>query len=313
MYYPNKQFLMNNKHPERILCFGEMLWDVFPGDEKIGGAPLNVAYHLNRLGLPATLVSRVGDDDRGMRILAFMKEKHLPADFIQLDSTHSTGSVLADVSNAAEVQYTIVNDVAWDHIEMHSSIYELAASSGFLVFGSLAARSATSKKTLFTLLEHPFTRILDLNLRPPFYSRELASALLGKADIVKLNMGELEILSEWLDLSGPPFDRLQKLSETLPAQIILLTMGPAGAAMMRDGRYAQVRGIPVRVANTVGSGDGFLAGFIKGLLSGWEDRRILQYGNALGALIASRDGACPCYGLQDLDELSSEFQSRKFK
>jgi fructokinase len=307
MYYPNKQFLMSDKHSERIICFGEVLWDVFAGDEKIGGAPLNVAYHLTRLGLSATLVSRVGNDDRGMRVLAFMKENHLPADFIQPDSVHSTGSVLADISNAADVQYTIVNDVAWDHIEMRPSMGELASSSGFLVFGSLAARSVTSKETLFALLEHPFTRILDLNLRAPFYSRELAGVLLGKADIVKLNTQELEILAGWLDLPGSPFERLQKLSETLPAQIILLTMGAAGAAMMRGGRYTHVPGTPVDVADTVGSGDGFLAGFIKGLLAGWEDRRILQYANGLGAFIASRDGACPPYQLQDIPGLSENF------
>jgi fructokinase len=307
MFYPNKQFLMSNERPERIICFGEVLWDVFPGDEKIGGAPLNVAYHLTRLGLPATLVSRIGDDDRGRRILAFMKEKHLPVDFIQRDCAHSTGSVLADVSNAAEVQYTIVDDVAWDHIEMCPPIYELASSSRFLVFGSLAARHGTSKKTLFTLLEQPFIRVLDLNLRPPFYTRELVGALLGKADIVKLNMQELEILSGWLDLPEPPFDRLQKLSEILPAQIVLLTMGAAGAAMMRDGRYTHMPAVPVGVANTVGSGDGFLAAFIRGLLSGWEDRRILNFGNALGAFIASQDSACPDYRPQDVPGLSENF------
>ncbi|WP_312512228.1 PfkB family carbohydrate kinase [Chryseobacterium culicis] len=47
----------------KAVCFGEVLWDIFPGEQKrIGGAPFNVAYHLSRMGIEVDMISRIGDD-----------------------------------------------------------------------------------------------------------------------------------------------------------------------------------------------------------------------------------------------------------
>ena len=60
---------------KNIICFGEVLWDVFPKGKKIGGAPLNVALRLSALGLQTTLVSKVGKDDLGEELLDFLQSK----------------------------------------------------------------------------------------------------------------------------------------------------------------------------------------------------------------------------------------------
>jgi fructokinase len=294
---------MHTETTQPVLCFGEVLWDIFPDSERIGGAPLNVAYHLQRIGLSATLVSRVGKDRHGGGILDFLKEAGLSGAHIQQDEAHETGKVIADVSDIHHVRYRFIDEAAWDFIAMEGSLRELASTGALLVYGSLVCRKPVSRQTLFTLLDYPFTKILDLNLRPPFYSRELVMALLEKADVVKLNTEELDIIGNWLELPGSLRERMEALAKALDAGTIIVTLGAGGSAILHRGIYTRADGFPARVVDTVGSGDAFLAAYIRGRLAGWDDRRILQYGNALGALVASRAGACPVYGSRQIDDL----------
>lgn len=57
-----------------VVCFGEVLWDIFPNHEKIGGAPLNVATRLQSLENTISVISRVGADSYGDKILDFLRK-----------------------------------------------------------------------------------------------------------------------------------------------------------------------------------------------------------------------------------------------
>lgn len=294
---------MHTETTQPVLCFGEVLWDIFPDSERIGGAPLNVAYHLHRIGMPASLISRVGTDAHGKGILDFLETAGLSGAHIQQDEAHETGKVVADVSDIRHVQYRFIDEAAWDFIEMKPSLRELASRASLLVYGSLACRKPVSRQTLFTLLDLPFTKMLDLNLRPPFYSQELVMALLEKADVLKLNMEELETIGSWLRLAGSLPQRMKGLAKIVKAETVVVTLGAGGAAMLHGDTYTQADAFPTQVADTVGSGDAFLAGYIRGRVAGWDDRRTLQYGNALGAFVASRAGACPIYEARQIEHL----------
>ena len=150
-----------------IVCFGEMLWDVLPTGKQPGGAPLNVAVHLRNFGLEAQLISRVGHDDLGAELLAFVERKGLGTKYVQRGETHLTGVVKANVSNTNEVTYKIVQPVAWDYIQYEPALSDLVQGAEAFVFGSLAARSPVSRETLYRLLQQAALKVFDVNLRPP--------------------------------------------------------------------------------------------------------------------------------------------------
>src|SRR4051812_13334193 len=134
-----------------VACFGEMLWDVLPTGRQPGGAPLNVAVHLHNFGLDAQIISRIGHDDLGTELLAFVASKSISTRYVQRGETHLTGVVKANVSNSLEVTYQIVQPVAWDYIQYNAGLSELVQTAEAFVFGSLAARHAPSRETLYRL------------------------------------------------------------------------------------------------------------------------------------------------------------------
>src|SRR6476659_2309326 len=156
-----------------VACFGEILWDILPSGKQPGGAPFNVAVHLHQLGLPVRFISRVGDDELGTELLDCVESKDVATDLIQRGKTHLTGIVKANVDDANEVTYKIVQPVAWDYIHFDASIEAAVADADAFVFGSLAARQAGTRETLYRLLESARFKGFDVNMRPPHYTREV--------------------------------------------------------------------------------------------------------------------------------------------
>ncbi|MFT7441856.1 MAG: fructokinase, partial [Maribacter sp.] len=67
----------------KIVCFGEVLWDVFPSHKKIGGAPLNVAVRLKSFKNEVAMISAVGNDELGKLILDYLEEYQMDRAHIQ--------------------------------------------------------------------------------------------------------------------------------------------------------------------------------------------------------------------------------------
>ncbi len=284
---------MNNK---RIICFGEVLWDMLPKGKKIGGAPLNVAYHLNRMGQDAAIVSRIGKDDLGNGIKEFIQQKELSAaSILQLDSTHPTSIVEAKVDDNHEVTYDIVEEVAWDYIDYNKELEQLVDESKYLVFGSLCTRHQVTRQTLRSLLESDLIKILDVNLRPPFYSKEILEKLLSYTQIAKMNEHELKIIAQWFDIEGNTQECISGLAQKFELEILITTFGSKGAYLWHDNEILFQKGHKVEVADTVGSGDAFLAGFLSEYIQDTTIENALKVANTLGAFIATKDGGCPEY------------------
>lgn len=285
----------------RVICFGEALWDVLGSSERPGGAPMNVAYHLHRLGLESILVSRLGEDQAGERLSGVLKGWGLDTTFCQQDSRYPTGRVIAEADARGDIHYEILYPVAWDFIAWEARLEEAVAGAAALVFGTLALRNEPSRRTLLSLLEKASYRVLDVNLRPPHYQEAHVVEWLGKADLVKLNEDELLVLSGWL---GPAAqteaERIGLLQKAAPRAEIILTRGARGASYFTAGRVFQVEAMPVKVADTIGSGDAFLAGFLarKGDASPSAQ---LSFAAWLAAFVTAHAGACPFYDLQMLE------------
>ncbi len=276
-----------------IACFGEMLWDVLPTGKQPGGAPLNVAVHLHNFGLDAQLISRVGHDDLGTELLAFIEDKGLITCYVQRGETHLTGVVKANLSDSNEVTYKIVQPVAWDYIQYTAPLRALAETADAFVFGSLAARSPASRETLYRLLQQAQLKVFDVNLRTPHYSRDVVSYLLGQADLVKLNHHELTEITSWFGASSDEETALQWLAARFQLQAVCVTKGADGAALWVGQQLYRSPGIAVQVQDTIGSGDAFLAALLTGWLAGRLPADYLAFACAAGSLVASYQGATP--------------------
>lgn len=283
-----------------VISFGEVLWDIFPEARRIGGAPLNVAYHLNKLGVNATLISRIGRDENGKGIRDFLAEKIPGKYLLQEDSDHPTGTVEIVSHHALDVSYDIVKDVAWDYIEYDNPVDELTSHADYLIFGSLAARSPTSRETLDHLLGKIPLKVFDINLREPFYTKEDIEEFLKRSAIVKMNERELKILSGWFSFSGDLREQMKTLVVRFELETLIVTAGPGGAYAASRGQLFFEPGRKVKVMDTVGSGDAFLAGFLSEYISAKSVPQALKTANALGALIAGKRGGCPEYDANSL-------------
>ncbi|GGG33542.1 carbohydrate kinase family protein [Hymenobacter glacieicola] len=286
-----------------IVCFGEVLWDVLPAGKQPGGAPFNVAVHLHQLGLPAALISRVGDDELGTELLDFIASKGLGTELVQRGKTHLTGVVKANVDDAQEVTYKIVQPVAWDYIQYNTGLEQLVAQAELFVFGSLAARQAGTRETLYRLLEHARFKVFDVNLRPPHYSKEGIRYLLEKANLVKMNHHELVEIMAWFGQETERAAAMQWLAERFELQAVCVTCGADGALLWTGDQLYRAPGIPVEVKDTIGSGDAFLAALLKGWLAGTEPGEALRFACATGALVATHQGATPAFTERDVAEL----------
>jgi fructokinase len=210
--------------------------------------------------------------------------------------------VIADTKEH-EVVYDIVKPVAWDFIEWKDEFNSLISNAEYFVFGSLITRNDQSAKTLFKCLEIAKTKVFDINLRPPHFEKNRLKELLHKADILKLNSGELHLITEWDNQFSNDEDRIKWLKENFDLKTIIVTKGGDGAVLYINDRFYFHPGYKVSVADTIGSGDSFLAAILSGLMDNNSPEETLDFANALGAFVASQSGGCPDYEIKDVKEL----------
>lgn len=287
-----------------IVAIGEMLWDLLPSGPRAGGAPFNFAFHCQQLGHPAVIVSRVGDDDLGRQLRDEVRRLGLSEEFIQADPTHPTGTVEVGVDAAGQPNYTITDNVAWDHIEWREEFNPLIRSARTVCFGTLAQRTHATRQTLHRFVASSRSNrstICDLNLRPPFDDEETIKKSIRLADVVKLNEGELETVRGHYDTvrrmehlyRNDPDRRRQSILCGLDLALMCITRGERGCQIWTFDEEVDVPGIPVEVVDTVGAGDAFTAGLVTQMFEGKKLAEAARFANAFAALVASRPGGTP--------------------
>jgi len=278
----------------KAVCFGEVLWDVFPDKARIGGAPLNVASRLSATGIETEIISRIGTDQKGKDILAYLKSNNVGTENIVTDPTYPTGMVNVTLSSSGSATYEISYPSAWDKIEVTGSSINSVSKADVFLFGSLVCRDEISRNTLFDLLEAANYKVFDINLRPPHYQKETLQQLMQKADFIKFNDEELFEIAAML---GSSFNSLEQnllfISEKTKTQSICVTKGSHGAVLLSEGNLYYNSGYQIKVKDTVGAGDSFLASLIAKLLTKENLQNALDYACAVGALVAGREGANP--------------------
>lgn len=283
------------KDKSQILCFGEILWDCLPSGRLPGGAPMNVALHLKRFGINSLTASSVGDDENGLELKKFLKKSGLSTHLIQTNKHLPTSEVKVTLDKDNNATFKICEPVAWDEISLNEELIIDLRNSKAIVYGSLVARNLYTRKTLLALLEHDLTKIMDVNLRPPFDNENIVKELLSKANIIKLNDDELIKVTSWYNMRGTLEERMRSLQEIYHFDILIVTRGKDGACLIKDGDFYEHNGFSVKTVDTVGSGDSFLAGFLAAIYEGKDMNRALIEACAIGAFVATQSGATPEY------------------
>ena len=299
----------------QIMAFGEILWDMLPGGKQLGGAPGNFAYHCHVLGSDAMIVSRIGNDDLGRGVTDELRKRSIPTDFIGIDFERPTGTVEVELDRLGQPAYQIIEDVAWDRIKPSKAALVYASGIDAICFGSLALRSSANRVALASLLAavpEGKLKVLDLNLRAPFYSAETVRSLLPLANVLKLNDEELIQLGNLLgrDFAGEPFFAqngekgttlsaapaafVEELFTRLPLRYLILTCGAKGSFIIdRTGRSSYRPTVPAEVVSSVGAGDAFSAVCVNGFLAGDDLDAVNERASQYAAYICTQPGAMP--------------------
>jgi fructokinase len=288
--------------PLPIVALGELLWDLLPGGRKAGGAPFNFAFHCYQLGHPAVIVSRVGGDGLGRELRAEVRRLGMCDEYIQTDHEHPTGTVTVDIGPGGQPAFSIVDDVAWDYIELEPRLEALASSARAVCYGTLGQRRPVSRaavrKFLRTVPESAL-RVCDINLRPPFQTSHVTAVAARKAKWLKLN--DSEIWGVEFALGNPRRrDRTRGavagagfLLDATELDLVAITRGAHGCLVRSRTETIDLPGIAVTVADTVGAGDAFTAALLTQHLEGKALREAARFANAYAAVVASKPGGTP--------------------
>jgi fructokinase len=293
----------------KALTFGEALFDIIKGSTHLGGAPLNLAAHLAKLGAKPAVITAVGKDDLGKILFARAEEMGIDTSYILVDEKRPTGTVTVELEDEGIPIFTINEGVAWDAITPDEKTFKALSREKWDVFcfGTLAQRSEENRRTLKRLLSEIKTNnfFYDVNLRAGFYTKEWLLSSLERCTILKMNEEEAATVSDFL--SGTTHsckDLCRLLTEKYPdISVICITKGPEGAAVYHKGVYEEIKTTPVEVADTVGAGDAFSAGFLYTYLSGHSVSKAASIACILGTYVASKAGSVPEYSKKLIKKL----------
>ncbi|SNR51413.1 fructokinase [Lutibacter agarilyticus] len=291
----------------KAVCFGEILFDVFLKHKKIGGAPLNVISRLKSFGIDVLIISAVGNDNNGRELIEYFNNLDINSDSIQINENYPTGIVNVSLNEKGNASYNITHPSAWDKISLTRDDTELVRNADLLLYGSLASRDKSTKKTLLQLLEVAKYKIFDVNLRAPHYSESTLKELMAAADFIKFNDDELFKVAKSLDSKHKSLEQnIKYISKKTNTNTICVTLGSHGAVLYHKRKFYNNYGFKVDVIDTVGSGDSFLAALITKLFNKPDPQEAINFACAVGAIVAQNDGANPKISQIEIDEFLND-------
>lgn len=280
----------------RVASLGEILWDLIGGEEHLGGATFNFSVQLARLGHDVSFISAVGNDERGRRALDAAARTGLSTRFINVVTDAPTGTVSVFIDAQGQPSYVLNRPAAYDF----ATIPEEAIEPDWFYLGTLCFIEPRMHRLI-----HSFPRarrFYDINLRKDSYTAPLVMELAELADVVKLNDDELVQVQK---MAGTGHESIEAFCRDFASRFqweaVCVTRGERGCSILKGREYAEIPGVAVKVADTVGAGDAFAAAFLHGLNQDWPAEKIGGFANRLGSIVASRPGGIPEWSWSELD------------
>lgn len=293
--------------PKKFLLagIGEVLWDIYQDQRHLGGAPANVVMNAHQLGLQSVLLSRVGDDGMGKELMRTLEQRGLATDFIQIDKKKGTGTVLVALDIKGVPNFRCSHDVAFDYLAFNPKLKELAPKVHAVVFGTLAQRSKTARRTILEFLSsaNAAVKVFDVNARAnEARLQELIPPALELSDVVKLSGEEVALLRRILRREGDSTARLADyLIKQYRLRLVAITYGENGCELFDGAESCRLSALPITVVDTTGAGDGFTAGLIYQLLQGATLREIAEFAALVAGYVCTQRGATPSFDLLTLN------------
>jgi 5-dehydro-2-deoxygluconokinase len=282
----------------------------------LGGSPANTCVGTRRLGLRVVMLTAVGDDLPGDYVVAFLEREGIDTRWIGRKRGFRTGAAMLALEPPDRFPLVYYRDRAADwQLDFDDVAAAPISDSRILQIAgtNLARDPSRAATTVAAEVAHQAGTlvVLDLDFRadqwPDARSFGLAMrTLLPLVDVVIGTEDELKAAvardREWVrviasqvteaSVAGDVPDAVRALASLGP-ELIVSKQGSRGATLHRragDGsmKSAHAPGFPANVVNTLGAGDAFAAGFIFGLLQGWDDEGAARFANGCGALVASR-------------------------
>ena len=277
---------------KNIICFGEVLWDVYPNKIEIGGAPFNVYHRLHSFGLDVNFISSIGKDKLGNNVINYFKKNNLNTSFLNVDKDYQTGQVLITLKSG-EPDYDILENVAWDYIPFKNEYLKDYNNFDCIVYGSLGIRNDVSYMTLKKLLSFSKFKIFDLNLRQNFYSKLKVNYLLNESDFLKINMEELLKLAVIFKFKYTDVKTLiESIYLKFNLKFICVTNGSINSSIYDGNNLFTIDSFKVKSIDNLGAGDNFLACFINEFFIKKNSiKNSLKIASAYGALTTTKIGA----------------------
>jgi fructokinase len=278
-----------------ITSIGEILFDIYPTHKKLGGAPLNFIYHIKKLTGNGNIISRVGKDVLGNKIINELQHAEISPEFIQQDHLHPTGMALVSLDDDGVPHFKIEPDCAYDFIELNDGSDNLInTETDCLYFGTLAQRSDLSRKTIQSLFNRGLKYFSDINLRQNFYNKDILEKTLTAVDFLKVNYEEMHILNDLLLQTEYSTEQVAlELMEKFDLNMIAVTRGENGSSIFENGKRYDYSNVDTKVVDTTGAGDAFAAILCVGYLSGLEIPLINKLANDFATDICQVEGALP--------------------
>ncbi len=286
---------------KKIVCFGEILWDIYPDKVQLGGAPYNVFCRLNSFGINTDIVSSIGNDELGLKIIDTFKKNNYSLKYIQFENNYSTGKVMIELKNG-EPNYTISENVAWDFISLPKKYIKDFDIIDVLIYGTLASRNTKSFSTLKEIIKNAKFKVLDLNIRQDYFSKEKLDFLIKNSNFLKVNIEELNLLNQLFNLNK---FNTYKISESIFQEFELdylcITNGSVNSILYDGNKFHEVESFKIKSIDNVGAGDSFLAA----LISNFFVKKIniiesMTVASAFGALTCTKKGATPQISDQEI-------------
>jgi len=294
----------------RPIIFGELLFDHYPNGKKVlGGAPLNVAWHLKGFGLRPLLVTRIGQDLEGELALTDLIRWGLDTRSVQIDAQHKTGNVIVSELNGNN-QFEINSDQAWDYISNTLVMDWISSLPCSMIYsGSLAQRHSVSRKTIQRIiLDTQLPVLVDINLRAPWHEYEIIDQCLEDAHWLKISDEELKLLTEKKTDTTESLQRAAlELKTKHDISELYVTCGEKGAMLIHENGFKKVAARPIKAVDTVGAGDAFSAIIILGLHLGWDENKKINNANQFASRICQAQGGTPLKQ-HDYDQLLEQWQ-----
>jgi fructokinase len=269
---------------------------LLPSGKQLGGAPANFAYQAQAQGADARVITRIGDDELGKLALDNFRRVGLPTDTVGVDPDLPTGTVTVELGADGNPAYTIHEHVAWDHIVADAAALAAVKVASAVCFGTLAQRTAPARQAIQSLVASTSAenlRVLDLNLRAPFFGRDVIEESLQLANVLKLNDHELQTLATLFQLTGDMRQQMTALAHKFELRLVALTRGAQGSLLLRGPDWSDHSGQPVKVKDTIGAGDAFTAAMTLGLLENRSLDEVNKHAAELAAYVCSQSGAMP--------------------